>query len=371
VKNVLFSLLLTSLCLRAEAVQEPSTEVVFVGTQHFISDMPPGYTPAHLRVLLSKIHPSTLAVEAPANVKNPWESAPLELQWVTKPWADQHQMAVVPIGWNDLFYQARTQTMIGAIQKAGKGDEFQRLEGRFQGELSAGVTCEDLNGEKGIALWRQYHRALHELYGKDTPWELVNSKILDNLRGLLRENRGKRLAIVFGAAHGYFLLDALSKEEGVKTLPCHSFFPLPEKDIAGQTTPKDHLLALRFLNFGVNDPKRLEELGKHLDQIKNVKGYEGDHVLFSGKRLLSMGDFEGARARFEKVASLGDEEVSAFDGTTRLNEAGALYAAIALSRLGKKAEAQDRVNSLLKKAGLSPPMKEWAHQILRELSPKK
>jgi len=215
VKSFILLLLLTGLPPSAEVVQEKPTEVVFVGTQHFISDMPPGYTPAHLRVLLSKINPSTIAVEAPANVKNPWDFAPLELRWVTKPWADQHQIPVVPIGWNDLFYQARTQNMIGAIQKAGKGDEFQKLEGRFQGELSAGVTCGDLNGEKGIDLWRQYHKALHEIYGKDTPWESVNSKILENLLGILRENRGKRIAIVFGAAHGYFLLDALSKEEGV------------------------------------------------------------------------------------------------------------------------------------------------------------
>jgi len=112
-------------------------------------------------------------------------------------------------------------------------------------------------------------------------------------------------------------------------------------------------------------------LGKHLDQIKGVKEYEGDYMLFSGKRLLSMSDFEGALARFQKVAALGEDGVSAFDGTTRLNEAGTLYVSIALSRLGKTAEAQDQVNSLLKKGGLSPPMKEWAQQILRELSPKK
>jgi hypothetical protein len=371
VKKLLFLILPLGLPLHAQITQEKPTEVVFVGTQHFISDMPPGYTPAHLRLLLTKISPSMIAVEAPANVKNPWDFAPLELKWVTKPWADQHQVPMVPVGWNDLFYQARVQSMVGALQKAGKGEEFQKLEGRFQGELSAGVTCEDLNGEKGMDLWRQYHKALHEMYGKETPWETVNSKILENLRPVVRENRGKRIAIVFGAAHGYSLMDALSKEEGVKISSCLSFFPLPEEDIAQLTTPKDHLLALRVLNFGALDPGKREELGKHLEQIKRVKEYEGDYALFEGKRLLLKGDLEGALASFQKVAGLGDDGISAFDGTTQLNEAGALYAAIVLSRLGRTAEARDQVNSLLKKGSLSPPSKEWAEQLLREWGPKK
>src|SRR6516164_11465736 len=91
-------LLSLALSLQAEGGQEKPTEVVFVGTQHFISDMPPGYTPAHLRVLLEKINPAAVAVEAPTNVKNPWDFAPLELQWVTKPWADQRKIPLVPVG---------------------------------------------------------------------------------------------------------------------------------------------------------------------------------------------------------------------------------------------------------------------------------
>ena len=49
--------------------QEKPSEVVFVGTQHFISDSPEGYTPAHLRVLLATgggeqaLHPGLEAAE--------------------------------------------------------------------------------------------------------------------------------------------------------------------------------------------------------------------------------------------------------------------------------------------------------------------
>ena len=268
------------------AVQDPPTEVVFVGTQHFITDMPAGFTPGHLRALLTKINPSVLAVEAPAGVKNAWEYAPLELQWVTKPWAESRKIALAPVGWTDPWYSFKLQTMAAELQKAGKGEDFQRLESRFQGELSSITSCEAVNDEKGLDLWRQYHRKLREICGKETPWETWNGKIVENLRSLIRDHRGKRVAIVFGAAHGYFLLDALAKEEQIKVVPCASFFPISPKEVADQTTSRDHLLALRLLNFGSLSPEKVEELRKHLEAVKSVKEYEGDHELFLGKLLL-------------------------------------------------------------------------------------
>jgi hypothetical protein len=62
------------------AVQTRATarpvEVVVVATEHFITDMPEGYTPAHLRALLTKIQPDLLLVEAPANAQDPWPGRP-------------------------------------------------------------------------------------------------------------------------------------------------------------------------------------------------------------------------------------------------------------------------------------------------------
>ena len=190
---------------------------------------------------------------------------------------------------------------------------------------------------------------------------------MENLRSLIRDHRGKRVAIVFGAAHGYFLLDALAKEEQIKIVPCASFFPISPKEVADQTTSRDHLLALRLLNFGSLSPEKVEELRKHLEVVKSVKEYEGDHELFLGKLLLLTQDLDGALKSFRKVAGLGDESLSAFDGVSRLNEAGGIYGAIALARQGKTKEAQEQLKTLLKKESLGAPMKPWAQQILKEL----
>src|SRR5262245_54732303 len=77
------------------------SEVAVVGTQHFLTDLPDGYTPAHLRLLLTRLAPDVLAVEAPSNVASPWAFAPHELARVTRPWADARRLPIVPAGWHE------------------------------------------------------------------------------------------------------------------------------------------------------------------------------------------------------------------------------------------------------------------------------
>ena len=101
--------------------------------------------------------------------------------------------------------------------------------------------------------------------------------------------------------------------------------------------------------------------------MKGLKEYAGDYDLFHGKFLMIKGDLEGALIAFRKAGALGDEALSAFDGVSRLNEAGGIYGAIALARQGKTKEAQEQLKTLLKKESLGAPMKPWAQQILKEL----
>lgn len=91
---------------------EEQTEVVVISTQHFLTDMPEGYTPGHFRALLEKISPDALAVEAPSNVEDPWSHAPFELWNVTQPWAIQSGVEIVPSGWHEPQYQMQIGRMI-------------------------------------------------------------------------------------------------------------------------------------------------------------------------------------------------------------------------------------------------------------------
>lgn len=311
---------------------EEETEVVIVATQHFITDMPQGYTPAHLRALLKKICPDLLAVEAPNNVDNPQDYAPLDLWQITKPWAGEHGVKVVNAGFYEPMYQAELSGMFADFQKKGVFAEYQQVENQFQAESAREPqTCEFMNSAQAHKLWRDYHAQLHRLYGRDTPWETWNKKIVDNILNVCREHKGKRIAIVFGGAHCYYMEDKLSGQKGIKIIPVSYFFPLADEEAQKEIRTIDYLKALRLLNFNVGAiaPQQLSRLKEFLDKIKDVPELNNDYHLFYGKYLLHAGRPQDALAEFEKVAALGPEVISLFDGQSRLREAGLVYIGIA------------------------------------------
>lgn len=113
-----------------------ANEVVVLATQHFISDMPDGYGPGHLRALLMKIKPDVVAVEAPTNAPDPWSLARYDCWKITKPWADEQQIPVVPVGWLESDYQVQLTAMFQAYQQHGKSGQYQRVE-QLKLELSS------------------------------------------------------------------------------------------------------------------------------------------------------------------------------------------------------------------------------------------
>jgi RNA polymerase sigma factor (sigma-70 family) len=341
------------------------TEVAVVATQHFLTDMPDGFTPAHLRLLLARLSPDLLAVEAPTNVVRPWDFAPHELARVTRPWADGQRVPVVPTGWYEPGYQVQLGEMMDDFRARGRWDAYQRAEQSFQSQSALlPMTCQSLNSREGHALWRDYHAALHALYGKDTPWELWHAKVLANVLRVCRANPGKRVVVVLGAAHGYFVLDALAREKEVRLVSVEQFLPLDREAVAAETTPSDHLQALRLLNFPAVAPAQLGRLEAHLERIKDTTGLRGDYHLFRGKLLLHRGQPADALKEFRTVARLDRQALSAFDGQSRLREAGQVYAAIARQRAGDTAGARSDLEAFLDQPDVTPSSKQWAKEIL-------
>ncbi|MFH1692406.1 MAG: hypothetical protein ABIC68_07605 [Candidatus Omnitrophota bacterium] len=317
---------------------QEETEVVIVATQHFITDMPQGYTPAHLRALLKKILPDLLAVEAPDNVADGWKYAPLDLWQVTKPWADEYGVKIVYAGFYEPMYQAQLSEMFADFQKKGVFGEYEQMENKFQVQSAREVsTCEFMNSPQAFKLWRDYHTQLHGFYGKDTPWEIWNEKIAENILSLCRQNRGKRMAVVFGGAHCYYIKDRLSGQKDVRIIPISYFFPLTDAEVEKETCPLDYLKALRLLNFNIGTvtPEQLKRLKGFLDKIRDVPELNNDYHLFYGKYLLHMGRAQEALVEFQKVASLSPDVVSLFDGQSCLREAGLQYINIAKNQLGR------------------------------------
>jgi hypothetical protein len=349
-----------------------ANEVIVLATQHFISDMPDGYTPGHLRALLTKIKPDVIAVEAPTNAPDPWPLAPYDCWKITKPWADEQQIPIVPVGWLQPAYQTELMAMFQTYQQQGKAGEYQQVEQAFQlAGAQQPATCAFMNSSAYQDVWRTYHQKLHDLYGRETPWEAWNAKIVANVEQACRERPGKRLAVVFGGAHGYYLADRLRESDHIKVVDAESFFPLSDADVADQTTTSDYLQSLRPLNFPAVAPQQLPRLAAALDKIKQVPEYVGDYHLFHGKLLLHEGKFAEAEDEFAKLADGSNGvlafDVLAFDGQSRLRESGRVYAAIAKSRQGKVGEARADFDAVLSLPETTAATRQWIEQLKLEL----
>lgn len=368
----ILTLMLSILLLQAGAshAAAKNTEVVLIATQHFIGDMPAGYTPGHLRALIKKVSPQVLAVEAPVNAENPWQYAPLECWQITIPLAEKLKIPVKRAGWNVPDYQTRLGQMFEAFTKKGVYGQCEENERTFQQKSAQqSLTCQFMNSPAEMSLWRDYHAGLHKLYGKDTPWEDWNKKIVDTILTICKQYQGRRVAVVFGAAHIYYMHDALARQKGVTLIPVEKFFPLTDKEIGASTFPADYIKALRLLNFdqgNVQEPQ-LKELEKKLAQAQKYPELKNDCTLYTGKLFLHRRQSDRAVAEFRKVAALPGSVLTVTDGKTSLREVGMVYVAIALIQKGDRAAARRELSAVLARKDISPATRQWAQSLLQGL----
>lgn len=114
-----------------ESVDE-STEVVIVGTYHFITDMPEGFTPGHQRSLLAEIKPDIILTEEAMNVRGGASTAPYECASVTRPRAAEHRVKVIPVGRSSPGAAKLVDQMIQRFAVSGNSERYELIERRFQ-----------------------------------------------------------------------------------------------------------------------------------------------------------------------------------------------------------------------------------------------
>lgn len=349
------------------ALAEQPTEVVIVSTQHFITDMPDGYTPAHLRALLEKAAPAVMAVEACSNVDDPWLTAPYELTKVTRPWAIEKKVPLIPIGWSEPNYSTQLGVMFNKFVTSGNAAAYEQMEQQFQkqsAELT--MTCATMNDDRSLELWRTYHAKLHELYGEETPWEQWNDKITANLLDLCRKHPAKRVAVVFGGAHAYYFADRLAKEPNIRVIAAQEFFPLTDEEITAATRDGDFLQAMRLLNYfpGSLTPAQLTNLEQRLRALQELEQYQNDYQYYKARLLLHQNKPDDA---LEIVTPLTDVQPSVlleFDGTTSVRDAARLQIYFALAGQGNITAAIEHLRSLANDKTISPPIRQTAEALL-------
>ena len=345
------------------------TEVVIVGTDHLITDMQNGYTPGHLRAMLAKIKPDIIAIEAATNVDNPMETAPYECIHVTRPWANQNKVPVVAVGLLEPEYQQQVSAMLQEFKNKGKEAQYTAVEQRLQQDGAiVGADCESMNGTRYQKIWRDYHTQIHQLHGGATPWESWNAKVVHKIRKLCQDNPGKRIAVVFGATHSYFLNDYLSDGDDISVVSTNAFLPISAAELKEHTDRLDYLKAMRPLNLSTVTPQQLRRAEALLDNIKGVPSLESDYALFHGKMLMHSGDVTSALKSFDRLASSAGDAISKFDGRSRIADGARLSAVLTLTKAGRNAEARNRLSSILADASSQQDVKQYAQELLSSLT---
>lgn len=345
------------------------TEVVIVGTQHLITDMPDGFTPGHLRALLNKIQPDIIAIEAATNVDNPMDTAPYECNHVTRPWAKENSVPIVAVGLLEPDYQQQVSAMQESLKSKGLEAAYKTAARKLQQNgVSIGSSCEAMNSAEYQNIWRDYHNQIHQLNGVATPWEAWNAKVVHKIRKLCKDNPGKRIAVVFGATHSYFMNDYLANHDGISVVATEKFLPIAPTDLKEHTDRLDYLKAMRPLNLAAVTPDQLTHARNLLDSFKGVPSLATDYRLFEGKLMMHDGDLKGAIMTLDRLAASVGNTISKFDGRSRIADSARLSSVLALTKAGRKNEARQRLNSILADKSSQKDVKQYAQQLLASLA---
>jgi hypothetical protein len=221
-------LLLSAFTLGTLANPSPQpSEVVVLCALHQLHEQAPFYTYADLNAAIEKLHPDVLAVElTPADLKDKVEQKnKREYQNSVYHLLRRHNwptVALEPEG-------PRRTELIGLLR--GAEQELQKTSAQkdeafdsyndtlFKYLLSEWHSAADVN-----ASWTDRFAVKHSfqqsLYGpqEEQGWEGWNQYFLQQIATAAKQNPGKRIVVIVGVEHGYWLREHLRKPGEVKVL---------------------------------------------------------------------------------------------------------------------------------------------------------
>jgi hypothetical protein len=212
-----------ALAALAHAASRPA-EVVVLCALHQLHEEVAYYTYADLSAEIERLHPDVLAVElTPADLKARTEQKnKREYQNSVYPLLQRHNWTAVALEPEDPRRSELIGLMRGAeesLQQASpqKNEAFETyVDLLFKYLLSAWHSPADVN-----ALWTDHlfavkHQFQNNLYGtkEEQGWEGWNQHFLAQIVDAAKQNPGKRIVVVVGAEHGYWL----------RELACASWF---------------------------------------------------------------------------------------------------------------------------------------------------
>ncbi len=315
-KRVYLILLILFVMVFMSGCFSKKTEIVLIGTlrdSHYLSH---NYSMSQLKEILNGIQPDIICIDMTPKhyINKDMRFMQPEVLGVIDPWAKQHDVPVYGIGWWDenfyVMYQKymkENHQKYDSLSNALKNtDEYKRYENILDDVVS--VSYKDVHADTTLRTIENYYKKMEEIYQDEEPtlwWEKRNAEMLKRLLNIANKNKGKRIAVVVGMDHIYYLYKRLQNEKNITVHLC-TYYDKNIKKVGKDTTSVAAAIRLRtLLEAPIVDtfPEGVDTVGLREDTDILFKDDSSMAIYYKGVLSYLNGDIKTADSLINKAAN--------------------------------------------------------------------
>lgn len=288
------------------------TEVVFVAANPNLSFLHPGFSPAHIRGLLTKMDLTALCL---VQLGADWiqtEGIPTYPQehYAALTWALRRNVPVYGVSWassaRDTLPPLRMSDTSSLLRPGNRFNEFR--EARRVADLwdAAQAFGEDPND---LESWQRRELPMQVLEWpyEDSTAVQRGDRIADNIRTVVGKYVGQRIAILSSTAWYLPLKRRLESSGLVRVVPALAFFPLEPDRIAAEQYPDDAVLLLGtnlddWRTLALPQSRNHQRTKELLDRLRLERPGSPITRYYEARWKMLLGDFDGARILLQTIA---------------------------------------------------------------------
>lgn len=296
--------------------QAPRVELVFIGANHNLSFLHPGFTPAHIRALLSKIKPSALLLELLPGWRRDLgiPTFPQE-EYAAITWAERVGVPIVGVDWATPAVRALPDTQgMTPLEPGARQARFEAFQREYR-ELvmwtalrAFGESQDDLESFQRARL----PAAVHAWPDEEAGAAERDDGIAENIRRAIERFPGRRIAIVFGDYHYLPQKRRLERSTGVRVVSAAAYLPLDPAQVAAAWHRDDAVVLLGtnlddWRGLGAPHSRNHQRTKELLDRLRREQPDAVVTHYYEARWRQLLGDADGARAVLDRIVGEGGE----------------------------------------------------------------
>lgn len=210
------------------AAKAPLPQVAVLASLHQLHAATPGYSFEALGHAIEQLQPDVLCVELQPDdlQRRPAETTKQEYPEVVYPLIDRHHYRVYAMEPGEPVYSDILKPYIQAghdfsVRVPEQAEAFSRYsDGAYVGLQAYWTSPARVNDAVTDSLLRAKHELQQAMVGdgERIGWERWNRRFLEVVLQAAKENPGRRIVVIVGAEHGYWLREHLAQAAGVQLL---------------------------------------------------------------------------------------------------------------------------------------------------------